>query len=214
MRVNIISDTIQEFEGVRYYRCGPYFQRKGVRLHRMVWMRVNGRDVPDGFEVHHSDEDRANNQPGNLELLAAPVHRKIHGEGKGIPVHIQDMGREAAKQWHASADGRAWHKSNYEQNVRHALHVRVTHSCGCCGKQFEGPKHAKYCSQSCGRKHRRATGADQVIKSCEHCGVDFSSCRQDYIRFCCRSCATTHWRAARDSDRASGGGRCVVHDGS
>ena len=210
MQVNIISDTIQEFDGVRYYRCGPYFQRKGVRLHRTVWERVNGRKVPDGFEVHHADEDRANNQPGNLELLDSPRHRKLHSDGRGIPVRIQEMGREAAKDWHASPEGRTWHKSNYENNARTALAVRVMHSCGCCGKPFEGPKHAKFCSQSCGRKHRRATGVDQVVKVCEHCGDDFSSCRQDYIRFCCRSCATKHWRAARGTDRVRDGDGCVV----
>ena len=32
MRVEVLSDTIQVFNGERFYLCGNYFQHKGKRL--------------------------------------------------------------------------------------------------------------------------------------------------------------------------------------
>ena len=52
MDVQVISSTVQRFNGVSYYLCGKYFQRRGVRLHRMVWEYHNGK-IPQGYHVHH-----------------------------------------------------------------------------------------------------------------------------------------------------------------
>ena len=57
MDVQVISSTVQRFNGVSYYLCGKYFQRRGVRLHRMVWEYHNGK-IPQGYHVHHVDDDR------------------------------------------------------------------------------------------------------------------------------------------------------------
>lgn len=78
MNPTVISETKQVFDGVAYYLCGKYFQRDGVRLHRVVWERHNGRPVPDGFHVHHRDEDRSNNAADNLELLEGAEHLALH----------------------------------------------------------------------------------------------------------------------------------------
>ena len=68
MEVQRISTTAQRFDGVTYYLCGEYFQRKGRRLHRAVWEHHNGK-IPNGYHVHHKDGDRNNNDISNLELL-------------------------------------------------------------------------------------------------------------------------------------------------
>ena len=65
MQVEVLSETRQRFLGQTYYLCGKYFQRKGVRLHREVWREAHG-DIPEGYEVHHIDANRANNQLENL----------------------------------------------------------------------------------------------------------------------------------------------------
>ena len=67
MKVNIISETKQEFNGVVYYKCGEYYQRKGIRLHREVWKYHNG-EIPKGYHVHHIDSNKNNNSIDNLEL--------------------------------------------------------------------------------------------------------------------------------------------------
>jgi hypothetical protein len=37
-----------------------------------------GLTVPDGFEVHHIDEDRSNNSLDNLAVLTAAAHHRLH----------------------------------------------------------------------------------------------------------------------------------------
>lgn len=45
--------------------------------HRRVWAEANG-PIPDGFHVHHIDEDRSNNAIENLALVSKAEHRRIH----------------------------------------------------------------------------------------------------------------------------------------
>lgn len=50
-------------------------QRMGgvIRMHHLVL------NCPFGYETHHKDENRVNNQRGNLENLTRKEHNKIHG---------------------------------------------------------------------------------------------------------------------------------------
>lgn len=42
-------------------------------LHRVIWEEVNGA-IPEGFDVHHIDRDRSNNQIINLEIMSHSEH--------------------------------------------------------------------------------------------------------------------------------------------
>lgn len=46
-------------------------------LHRDIWQHYNG-EIPDGAEVHHKDENPANNCIENLELRTSPDHASHH----------------------------------------------------------------------------------------------------------------------------------------
>lgn len=46
-------------------------------LHRCIW-EYNFGTIPEGFQVHHKDECRTNNDIGNLELLTASEHSLLH----------------------------------------------------------------------------------------------------------------------------------------
>lgn len=50
-------------------------------VHRLVWMLGNG-PIPEGYHVHHIDGDKTNNSPGNLCLLSASEHHKLHAKSK------------------------------------------------------------------------------------------------------------------------------------
>src|SRR4249920_1704457 len=79
----VISPTIQEFAGDRYYLCGKYFQNVRGRLHLAVW-RLHRGEVPPGHHIHHKDDDRSNNDLENLECLTVQEHLgERHGKQFG-----------------------------------------------------------------------------------------------------------------------------------
>uniref|UniRef100_A0AAU8KTB9 HNH nuclease domain-containing protein n=1 Tax=Pseudomonas phage vB_PaeS_FBPa53 TaxID=3231242 RepID=A0AAU8KTB9_9VIRU len=189
----IISDTIQEFGGERYYKCGPYFQRDGKALHAAVWETHEG-SVPDGFEVHHKDHDPANNRRANLELLEGSEHARHHavqrGFGEAGKQHLEKA-RELAKEWHRSEEGREWHKDHYRK-MSDALHSREERTCEECGTLFLGlvgkPERNRFCSAKCKAKARRRSGVDNELRTCCVCGTGFMINKYWTTMTCSRSC--------------------------
>lgn len=47
-----------------------------VMEHRLVWEEENG-PIPPGFELHHVDHDKTNNDISNLQLVDRLTHRRI-----------------------------------------------------------------------------------------------------------------------------------------
>lgn len=103
-------------------------------LHKHTWEKFNG-PVPCGFEVHHKDSNSANNSISNLEILESAEHSRMH-----LLKRISDgtlnnetnllKAREAAKIWHKSIEGRAWHKGHAKKIIAdrrsRGLHVGRT----------------------------------------------------------------------------------------
>jgi hypothetical protein len=154
MQPIVISHTIQEFDGVRYYLCGKYFQRKGVRLHIQVWEHHNG-PVPDGHHIHHRFT-RDRNESTELECLTVKEHFGVHYHGKEFGERGRKYlgrARVAAAAWHASKQGRKWHSDNYEKHVRAVAEKRVGLHCKECGEYFKASymrrNDAKFCSGRC-----------------------------------------------------------------
>jgi len=194
----IISTKRQTFCGVAYYLCGHYFQRKGVRLHIEVWKRHNSAtEVPDGYCVHHKDEDKSNNHPLNLELMLLGEHISHHMRNVGSH-RLPEEALAAAALWHKSEEGLKWHRIHYE-NHKENLHNRIERICSHCGKTHS--THRKngnsFCHLNCRAAFRRKSGVDNVDKICEVCGRTYSF----YIRnktpkhWCCSHKCRTHFRS-------------------
>ena len=66
---------------VGYYRCTV-----GDRhyLHRKVYEDSFG-SIPDGWDVHHRDHDKANNEPSNLIALNKADHTRLHAAEVVMP---------------------------------------------------------------------------------------------------------------------------------
>jgi hypothetical protein len=91
-----MCDRCVEWGGHRWHRYregrGSYYERtdksvrpkRTLRLHREVWIKEHGPILP-GFEVHHRDNDMANNDPSNLECLEKGRHSARHRETLPIP---------------------------------------------------------------------------------------------------------------------------------
>jgi len=182
----VISDTIQEFLGVRYYSCGRYFQNKGRRLHRVVWRQYRGK-IPKGHHVHHVDGDPSNNRMGNLKLVTPAEHRRIHGP---TTTEVSAEARSAAAEWHGSEEGLQWHREQHEKRCRKSLHKKERRRCAVCDKSFWARVHGRgrFCSLNCRMANRRASGVDDEVRICVVCGTEFSVNRYFPNRTCSRSC--------------------------
>lgn len=197
----------QEFNGIiftpdekGYYRATADFT---LYMHRVVWEFYNTK-IPDGYEVHHIDFDRSNNDISNLQLLTVSEHRRLHGELLTEEQRnwrrenlIQNAQPEAAK-WHKSEVGKGWHRQLINQ--QHELGV-FKHRLVCtnCGKSFIGEKHAKnsFCSGACKSAYRRKSNIDNVERVCVICGKSFSVNKYKKTVTCSRSCANKFWHINR-----------------
>lgn len=137
MEVQIISDTIQKFNNESFYRCGPYFQRKGRRLHRVVWEYHYG-DIPSGYHVHHKDGDRANNDISNLTLMSECDHLSLHQSTETAKERSRKSIKIAlvkACEWHGSEAGAEFHSRLAKNTWAHKQPVKKI--CVWCGKEYE-----------------------------------------------------------------------------
>jgi len=55
--------------------------QKKYQVHRLVWNVFNG-EIPDGYHIHHIDENPQNNHLDNLALMPSNEHLKMHKTGK------------------------------------------------------------------------------------------------------------------------------------
>lgn len=206
---------VAEFNGKVYIkdsRTGYYLCHEtsgtGTRLHRDVWEFYNC-EIPKGYEIHHKDHDKSNNNIENLQLLKKSRHSKLHGrelteyEREWRRKNLEENARPAATEWHKSEEGRNWHSE--QQKDIWGKKEPIKYVCDNCGKEFEslhayGEKQNKFCSNACKSAYRRKSGADSIEMVCEYCGKMFISGKYQKRRFCSRSCAAYARNRAKRSD--------------
>ena len=135
----MMSEKYQFFDGRKftrdettgYYLCSSR-SANGVRkrMHVYVWEYYNGL-VPKGFQVHHIDEDKSNNDISNLELLSITEHLSFHGKEryeKNSEMMLNNLRQNAipkAAEWHKSKDGIFYFKK-YIKNIMKNLSIFYT----------------------------------------------------------------------------------------
>lgn len=186
---------IQVFNGKEYhrYKGERYFTRGTKKLHRVVWEFYNGK-IPKGYHIHHKDENTANNDISNLEMLSCSEHLKLHAlEHKENEQWLEKMRRnmqkanKAACKWHGSEEGRKWHSEHAkQQNIQPKEFV-----CEWCGKSFWAiPNgHNHFCSSKCKTAHRYHSGVDNEVRNCAECGKEFVANKYSSTKYCSRHCS-------------------------
>lgn len=186
---NPTADCVIE-DGIYFYKesaSGYYLgnvpipgrkKRYPMRLHVYVWQKHNG-EVPKGYNVHHIDENKDNNDISNLELLTAYDHLSLHGleRSEASRQNMLAVAIPAAAAWHKSDKAKQFHKDHYENVTSKAWHKPVTKVCQVCGKEYSVPQMAayksKYCSNNCKATARRRSNADKVLYTCPECGKEY-----------------------------------------
>lgn len=69
--------------GYRMFCKGSRGNTIRIYEHRLVWESNFGK-IPNGYEVHHKDGNKLNNNIENLELVKKGEHQHIHAILKGL----------------------------------------------------------------------------------------------------------------------------------
>ena len=155
--------TFRRDKRTGYFLSGAPINGKRKRLHVYIWEKENG-PVPNGFNVHHVDEDKMNNDISNLKLLSVHEHQHLHSKERFAKnpeweKRFIEQGQKCAKKWHGSEAGHEWHKLHFQKN-KDALFREREVICEYCGKKFIahiGKKH-HFCSGNCKSAYRRKMG--------------------------------------------------------
>ena len=137
-----------------YYQIAETYKRKQLgierRLHRAIWKFYNG-DIPKGYQVHHKDENKDNNDISNLELLSASEHAKLHSRRAKIWWHTtkgkkaNKKGVKNARAWHSSDAGYKWHSEHQKEYIKKIVIEETCKECGCIFTTFNDKRHQIIC---------------------------------------------------------------------
>lgn len=179
-------------EKTKYYHNA----KTGKLLHREIFEKYNGK-IPDGYVVHHKDHNKLNNEIDNLELIEKRAHLKKHN--KIIPPEQLREMREKSAKWHASKEGKEWHKKQYAKYLGEWAKEKRIKTCDNCGSEFETQNRddVKFCSNKCKSAWRRKSGLDDEDRSCEFCGKLFRVNKYSKTKFCSRSCSKKKYWESR-----------------
>lgn len=182
-----MHEKFQYYNGVKFTRdekTGYYLNSTlRIRMHRYVWVCEKG-DIPEGYDVHHIDHDKSNNDISNLELLTKSEHKKKHFEEmpeekqQWFRDNMNNKARPAAIEWHKSDAGKDWHAEHMKTMIEKGqINKKQTYICEQCGKEFEVVKRKghKFCSGACEQKYRRDNHLNDAEFVCKICGKTFIS---------------------------------------
>lgn len=207
--VEVIDGKQQRFDGIIYKKRNHdqhYFRQAGI--YRDVWQYYNG-EIPDGYVIHHVDENPDNNAIENLQCMTQAEHRRLHNE---------NLTRDF-KEFTCVVCGKTFTAMNLGINKYCSEHCRQRGGylarktelryCEFCGEPFfTAPTwEQQFCSPHCARK----ANADQSIanlpkntkqlkpKTCPACGEIFQPHHAKQI-CCSRKCAMQiRWQQQREA---------------
>lgn len=167
-----------------YYLSTKKIGNSRIRLHRYIWQKYNG-EIPKGYDIHHIDHNKDNNEINNLELLVREEHKARHGHELSDEMrefyrkNLNEKARPKASEWHKSKEGREWHKEQYKKTLGKIFNSEnyKTFKCENCGKEFKTIHNGKnrFCSNNCKSAFRRKSGVDDVERVCIKCGRKFKA---------------------------------------
>lgn len=126
-------------------------KRHTLRLQRAVWEFYNG-SIPEGYQIHHIDGNKQNNNISNLQLLSHQEHAKLHSQQKGKEIwnrkemkEANARGREKCKEWHKSENGKKWHSEHQKETIKKNVIEKICTDCGAKFKTWHDKREQTLC---------------------------------------------------------------------
>lgn len=188
-----------------YYLCHDGYGA-GHRLHRDVWEFYNCK-IPKGYDIHHKDHDKSNNDIENLQLMKNGEHQKLHGaelteeRKEQMRKNLLENAVPLSKEWHGSEEGIKWHRENGKRMMENR--TPKIYTCSFCGKEFEtikyyGENENTFCSNNCKSAYRRKMGIDNEERICILCGKTFTTNKYSKAKYCSLSCGKkAYWESKK-----------------
>lgn len=161
-------------------------------LHRQMWFDLYGK-IAVGFHIHHIDGNAFNNTIENFEAIQSSWHASYHSKEKveRDPKYFKKLaatGQEFAKEWHASDEGRQWHKLN-ALNTGFGKMEYGSVNCANCNTNFvKKSSRAKFCSNSCKSAYRRKNNPDKALFNCLSCEKEYLTLKYLPVKYCSKEC--------------------------
>lgn len=192
-----------------YYLSTSRINGKRKRLHIYIWEKHNGA-IPSGFHIHHKDKNKYNNSIENLELIDGSKHLSLHCQDRieELRENCIKNAHPAAKIWHGSEEGRAWHRTHAREVADKVFAEKTLElTCKHCGEKFLtyealSTRH-DFCSNKCKSAWRRKLGVDNEERICAHCGDTFSVSKYSDAECCSKSCGIKRSWAKKREDKVN-----------
>lgn len=84
------QDSIDTEFGKGYLIKG-YIYVNDKPLHHLVWEKHYGKKVPKGYQIHHKDKNKTNNDINNLQLISASEHTRLHMSTENNPHYGKEL---------------------------------------------------------------------------------------------------------------------------
>ena len=203
---NVYIDGIRFSLDEKSLYYSGYSNGEKTKLHRYIWEKYNG-PIPEGYEIHHIDRNKLNNDISNLTILTTKDHHALHArlmtdeERERSRKILEERARPKACEWHGSEEGRKWHSKHGKEVSEHLHDVKIKKICKCCGKEFydNGFNSALFCSNNCKSKWRRDAGLDNEKRTCIICGKEFITNKYSKAKACSPACTALYGHVSRKS---------------
>lgn len=86
VKEKILKPKVDDDGYLNYGLCiGKHQKNKYIRVNVLVYKTFIG-SIPEGYDVHHIDQDKTNNSVDNLELIEHKKHSDLHSKDKSKPI--------------------------------------------------------------------------------------------------------------------------------